>query len=164
MCRDLEQAYIPSCVDCLQNKSHMTKVAGTLHPLPVPDRRASSIAMDFIGPLLIDNNTDCILSITDCLGVDIRIIPTKINITVEDLALLFFDHWYCENGLLDDIACDCNKLFVSKFWKALTKLTGVKLKMSTSYHPETDGSSEWSNKTINQMLHYHVKRNQKGWV
>jgi hypothetical protein len=120
--------------------------------------------MDFIGPLLIDSNTDCILSITDHLSADIWIIPTKINITTEDLALLFFDHWYCENSLPDDIACDCNKLFVSKFWKVLTKLTGVKLKMSTSYHPETDRSSERSNKTINQMLHYHVKRNQKGWV
>ena len=120
--------------------------------------------MDFMGPLPIDSNTDCILSITDRLGADIRIIPTKINITAEDLALLFFDHWYCENGLPDNIACDRDKLFVSKFWKALTKLTGVKLKMSMSYHPETDGSSERSNKTINQMLHYHVKRNQKGWV
>jgi len=37
MRRDLEQAYIPSCVDCLRNKSRTTKVAGPLHPLPVPD-------------------------------------------------------------------------------------------------------------------------------
>jgi hypothetical protein len=71
MCCDLEQAYIPSCVDCLRNKSRTTKVAGPLHPLPVPDRRAGSIAMDFIGPLPIDSNADCILSITDCLGADI---------------------------------------------------------------------------------------------
>ena len=43
-------------------------------------------------------------------------------------------------------------------------LTSVKLKMSTAYHPQTDGSSERSNKTVNQCLHYHVQRNQKGWV
>jgi hypothetical protein len=36
--------------------------------------------------------------------------------------------------------------------------------MSSAYHPETDGSSERSNKTINQLLRYHVHRNQKGWV
>ena len=46
----------------------------------------------------------------------------------------------------------------------MTKLTGVKLKMSSAYHPEMDGTSEHSNKTINQLLHYHVHRNQKGWV
>jgi hypothetical protein len=98
------------------------------------------------------------------IGSDVRIIPTNINITAEDLAVIFFNNWYCENGLPDDIVCDCDKIFVSRFWKALTKLSGVKLKMSTAYHPETDGSSERSNKTINQMLRYHVRRNQKGWV
>jgi hypothetical protein len=44
------------------------------------------------------------------------------------------------------------------------KLTGVKLKMSSAYHPETDGSSECSNKTVIQCLRYHVERNQTGWV
>ena len=41
---------------------------------------------------------------------------------------------------------------------------GVKLKLSTEYHPEMDGSSEHTNKTVNQALHYHVERNQLGWV
>jgi hypothetical protein len=59
---------------------------------------------------------------------------------------------------------DRDKLFISKFWKALHELTGVKLKLSTAYHPETDGSSERTNKTINQSIRYHVRRNQKGWV
>jgi hypothetical protein len=43
-------------------------------------------------------------------------------------------------------------------------LTGIKLKMSTAYHPKTDGSSERSNKTIVQTLWYHVERNQRGWA
>jgi hypothetical protein len=53
---------------------------------------------------------------------------------------------------------------MSKFWTALHKLTGVKLKMSSAYHPQTDGASERMNKTINQALHYHVAQNQKGWA
>jgi hypothetical protein len=117
--------------------------------------------MDFIGPLSTHNNFDCILSITDCVGVDVQIIPTRINITAEELAVLFFNNWYCENGLPDKIICDYDKLFVSHFWKALTKLSGVKLKMSTAYHLETDGSSECSNKTINQILNYHVNKTKR---
>lgn len=35
--------------------------------------------------------------------------------------------------------------------------------MSTAYHPQSDGASECSNKTINQCLQYHVERNQTGW-
>ena len=119
MRRDLEKAYIPSCPDCLQNKSVTTKPAGLLHPLPVSDCRGSSIAIDFIGPLPIDEGYDSLLTITDRLGVDIRIVPTNTNITAEDLALTFFDNWYCENGLPDDIVCDRDKLFVLQFWNAL---------------------------------------------
>src|SRR6202040_2254656 len=84
--------------------------------------------------------------------------------SAEDLAVLFFDHWFCENGLPDEIVSDRDKLFISRFWKALTALCGVKLKMSSSYHSQTDGSSECSNKTINQSLRYHVDRSQRGWV
>ena len=40
----------------------------------------------------------------------------------------------------------------------------MKLGMSTAFHPETDGASERTNKTVNQCLRYHVTRNQKGWV
>ena len=164
MRRDLEQSYIPSCVDCQRNKFRTTKPPGPLHLLPVPENRGDSVALDFIGPLPLDEGFDCILSITDRLHSDVRIIPTHTTITAEDLAIIFFDHWYCENGLPLDLISDRDKLFISKFWKALHKLTGVKLKLSTAYHPETDGSSERTNKTINQSIRYHVRRNQKGWV
>jgi hypothetical protein len=164
MCCDLEKAYIPSCQDCQRNKSRTTKAPGPLHPLPVPDGRGNSIAMDFVGPLKPDNGFDCILTITDCLGADIRIIPTCIDIDAEELAVLFFDHWFCKNGLPMEIISDRDKLFVSQFWAALTALCGVKLKMSSAYHPQTNGSSERTNKMVNQSLHYHVDRAQKGWV
>jgi Integrase zinc binding domain len=147
MRRDLVRSYIPGCADCQRNKSSMVKPAGPLHPLPIPDGRGSSVALDFIGPLPKDEEGfDCILSMTDRLGSDIRIIPTTVDINAEQLAMLFFNNWYCENGLPDEFVCDRDKLFVSKFRKALHKLTGVHLKMSSAYHPESDGSSERSNK------------------
>jgi hypothetical protein len=57
-----------------------------------------------------------------------------------------------------------DKLFTSKFWKALHRLTGVKLKMSTAYHPQTDGASERTNKTVDQALRFFIDRHQTGWV
>lgn len=163
MRRDLEGAYIPGCADCQRNKSKTTKPIGPLHPLPVPDRRCDSVAIDFIGPLPIDHGFDCIVTFTDRLGSDIRIIPTKTTLTAEGLAQLFFTHWYCENGLPLDIISDRDKLFVSRFWCTLHKLTKVKLKMSTAYHPETDGASERTNKTVIQCIRFAVERDQKGW-
>jgi hypothetical protein len=77
----------------------MMKPARPLHPLPIPDQQGDSVTLDFIGPLPVDNGFNCILSITDHLHSDIHIIPTYSSISAEDLAVLFFDHWYCENGL-----------------------------------------------------------------
>lgn len=119
--------------------------------------------MDFIGPLPPDNGLDYILTITDRLNSDIRIIPTKSTITAEELATIFFDVWYCENGLPLDIISDRDKLFISKFWRHLMLLTGVKLKHSSSYHPQSNGASERTNKTVNQCIRFHVERNQTGW-
>ena len=163
MRRDLENGYVASCPECQWNKSTTVKPIGPLHPLPILDQRGDSVAIDFIGPLPEDNGNNCIITFTDLLGSDIQLAATHTDITAEQLAYLFFDKWYCENGLPSDIVSDRDKLFVSAFWKALHKLTGVKLKMSTAYHPQTDGASERTNKTVNQCLRYHVERNQLGW-
>lgn len=64
------------------------------------------------------------------------------NIMAEELAIVFFNEWYCKNGLPLEIILDCDKLFMSKFWEALHKIMGVKLKMSLVYHPQSDGTSE----------------------
>ena len=101
---------------------------------------------------------------TDRSGSNVRIRPTRTDISAEEFTDLFFDSWYCENGLPLTIISNQDKLFVSHFRKRLTKIAGIKLGMSTAFHPETDGASERTNKTVNQCLRYHVTRNQKGWV
>ncbi|KAJ3553691.1 hypothetical protein NP233_g12588 [Leucocoprinus birnbaumii] len=159
----LERTYIPGCEDCQKNKAPTTKPVGPLHPLPVPDGRFRSIAMDFVGPLPEENGCDQILTITDRLGADVRLIPCKKGLTASDLAELFFDHWYCENGLPEDIISDRDVLFLSKFWKHFMDLLNVDLKMSTAFHPQTDGSSERTNKTVNQLLRNLVNHQQQGW-
>ncbi len=87
MRKDLEEGYIPSCSDCQQNKSSTQKLAGPLHPLPVPDGRCQSVAMDFIGPLPDDNGFNCISTITDRLNSEYRFIPTRTDVSAKQLAL-----------------------------------------------------------------------------
>jgi hypothetical protein len=122
---NLLEAYIPACAECQRNKSHTTKTPGPLHPLPIPEHRSNSIAIDFIRPLPLDDGFDCIVTITDRLGADICIAPTHSDIRAKRFAAQFFNLWYCKNGLSLDIISDRNKLFISAFWKALHKLTGV---------------------------------------
>jgi hypothetical protein len=164
MRKDLFNSYVPGCDACQRFKGATRNSKGPLHPLPVPEKRGDSVAMDFIGPLPLDDGFDAVLTITCRLNSDVRVIPTNMSLTAEQAAQLFFDHWYCENGLPLDIVTDRDKLWTSCFWDALARLTGVTLKMSTAFHPETDGSSERSNKTVNQTIRFYVKRTQKGWA
>ena len=75
----------------------------------------SLVAMDFIGLLPEDNGFNCILMMTDQLNTNIQIVTTRTDITVPDLAAIFFNRWYCENGLPLKIVSDHDKLFMSKF-------------------------------------------------
>jgi hypothetical protein len=153
---DLEEEYMPSCPDCQHNKLTTKKPSSPLHPLPIPKKRGDLVGIDFIGPLPLDDGFDCIVTITDRLGCDVQIIPAHTTMTAEQFAVLFFDHWYCKHRLPLEIVSNCDKLFISKFWRALHKITRVQLKMSSAFHPETNGASERTNKTVNQALRYHV--------
>jgi hypothetical protein len=59
---------------------------------------------------------------------------------------------------------DRDKLFTSKFWKELHKRIRINLRMSTSFHPETDGSSERSNKSMIEALRHYVNLRQSDWA
>ncbi|KAF7771080.1 hypothetical protein Agabi119p4_7054 [Agaricus bisporus var. burnettii] len=161
---DLEKLYVPKCAQCQRMKSSTKKPIGPLHPLPIPDHRFQAVAIDFVGPLPEELGFNCIFTMTDRLGADVRLVPTTMNATAVDTAQLFFHHWYCENGLPQEIVSDRDKLFTSSFWRSLHELTGTALKMSTSFHPQTDGASERTNKTLNQCLRMHVDSMQRGWV
>uniref|UniRef100_A0A0W0FPM1 Putative reverse transcriptase-RNase H-integrase n=1 Tax=Moniliophthora roreri TaxID=221103 RepID=A0A0W0FPM1_MONRR len=142
----------------------MTKPSGPAHPLPVPDGCGTSVALDFVGLLPEENGFNCLLSMTCRLGSDIHLVPCCTNISAEEAATLFFDHWYCENGLPLEIIVYHDKLWTSTFWKTLQQLSGVQLALSSSFHPETDGSSERSNKMLVQSIRFYVDRAQHGWV
>ena len=88
MRKDLEQGYIPSCIDCQRNKNTTKKPTGPLHPLPIPDGRGDSVAMDFIGPLPEENGFDCILTMTDRLNSDVQLVPCSTKTDAEQLAFV----------------------------------------------------------------------------
>jgi hypothetical protein len=160
--RDVEN-YIKSCVSCARNKSSTQAPAGFLHPMPIPNQRFTELAMDFVGPLPKVKGFDTILVMTDRLTNYVKIEPTTSSATAPAIADLVYRSWYRQFGLPTAITSDRDKLFVSKFWTELFKRLDVQLRMSTAYHPETDGSSERSNKTIIEALRHYVNVRQKDW-
>jgi hypothetical protein len=85
---------------------------------------------------------DMIVVMTDRLTNYVKIEPMYKTATARDVADILYRSWYRQFGLPQAITCDRDKLFISKFWTELFKKIDIQLRMSTAYHPETDGSSE----------------------
>jgi hypothetical protein len=116
---DLENTYIPSCTECQQNRSCTSKPTSPLHPLPVPDDHFNTVALDFIGPLPEEHGKDTILTMTDPLRANIHITATHSTYTAAQVAVVLFDKWYCENGLMLHLISNRDLLFTTNLWTTL---------------------------------------------
>ena len=119
--------------------------------------------MDFIGSLPLSDSHNTILVIVCCLSKMALFIVTHWNIDAEDLAMLFLVHIFSKHGTPSDIISDCRKHFISHFWRSLCQLLGIKANLSTAYHPETDGQTEWENQILKQYLWVFINYQQDDW-
>ncbi|GAA5918691.1 hypothetical protein JCM1841_006242 [Sporobolomyces salmonicolor] len=163
MRKDMER-YVESCDGCQRHKSRTTRKAGELHSLAVPPRTFSDVALDFVGPLPSSDGKDILLTITDRLTGYTRLFPCRSKDGAKEIADIFFRGWFALFGLLERVVSDRDKLFTWKFWQVLHSRLGISLQLSTAFHPETDGRSEQTNKTVVQMLRQYVSREQRDWV
>ncbi|GAA5994101.1 hypothetical protein JCM11641_000412, partial [Rhodosporidiobolus odoratus] len=156
--------YVSSCDGCQRFKARTTKRAGLLHALPVPLRPFEDVALDFVGPLPLSEGKDMLLTVTCWLTGYSRLLACRSKDGAKEIADLVYRGWFALFGLPKRLVSDRDKLFTSRFWRSLHERVGVKLQMSTSFHPETDGRSERTNKTAVQVLRQYVSRQQKDWV
>jgi hypothetical protein len=68
------------------------------------------------------------------------------------------------HGMPSEIISDRDRKFVSEFWTTLFKMCGTKIKMSTTYHPETNGQTERRNRKLEDMLRMYVGKKQHSWI
>nr|GFD23934.1 reverse transcriptase domain-containing protein [Tanacetum cinerariifolium] len=80
------------------------------------------------------------------------------------LAKLYLKEVVARHGIPVSIICDRDPSFASRFWRTLQKALGTSLDMSTTYHQETDGQSESTIQTLEDMLRACVIDFRKGWV
>lgn len=91
-------------------------------------------------------------------------IPCHSTIGAHGLAKLFVKHVFRLHGLPESITSDRGTQFVNRFWKRLCACLGIASKLSTSYHPETDGQTERLNAVMEQYLRMYVSHQQDDWL
>ncbi|KXZ40924.1 hypothetical protein GPECTOR_1291g539 [Gonium pectorale] len=156
--------YTSTCPSCQRNKPRTGKTPGLSKPLPVPSRPWQSISMDLITDLPPSHRGDDAIAVfVDRLSKMIRVIPCRTDITAEYLAEVAHDWIFTLFGMPKSIVSDRDPRFTSTFWRTLFELSGTKLKMSTAYHPQTDGQTERANRTVEEMLRHYVSATQDNW-
>ena len=109
------------------------------------------------------NGNDNVLVIVDRLGKRAFSLPCTREATAVTAAKLYYEHPWRIYGTPETITSDRGPQFISTFMNELCKLTGVKQKLSTAYHPQTDGNTEILNQYIDQRLRPFINHFQDNW-
>ncbi|GKC77015.1 putative reverse transcriptase domain-containing protein, partial [Tanacetum coccineum] len=124
-----------------------------------------NITMDFITKLpKSSHGFDTIWVIVDQLTKFAHFLPIRENDPLDKLARLYQNKIVARHGIPVSIICDRDERFTSNFWRSFQKALGTDLSMSIAYHLETDGQSERTIQTLEDMLRACVINFGKGWV
>ncbi len=145
----------------LASKAVRHKPYGDLQSLPVSTHRWNDLSMVFVTGLQISakwkgDSYDAILVIVDRLMKMIHYEPVKVTINATGLAEVTIDMVVRHHGVLELIVMDRGSLFTSKFWTLLCYFLGIKRKLSTAFHPQTDGRTKRQNSTMESYLRAFV--------
>ncbi|XP_052627225.1 uncharacterized protein LOC128133734, partial [Lactuca sativa] len=126
---------------------------GKLQPLEIPEWKWEQITMDFITKLpRTARGVDAIWVIVDRLTKSAHFLAISESSSAEKLAEIYVREVVSRHGVPISIVSDRDVRFTSRFWKKFHEELGTKLHFSTAYHPQTDGQSERTIQTLEDML------------
>jgi hypothetical protein len=156
--------YVRTCDLCQRNKASNQAPGGLLQPLPIPEQRWESVSMDLITALPKTRaGKDAIVVFVDRLTKMTHFSAITTDIGAQELAEVFLDTVVKHHGVPRTIVSDRDPRFTSKFWQAAMTKMGTALKMSTAFHPQTDGQTERMNRVLEDMLRNYVDPRQDDW-
>lgn len=158
--------FVKNCNVCGRSTVWRDK-KGLLKPLPIPNQIWQEISMDFITglPPSGSQKITTLLVITDRLSKGLILIPVPPDsLDAKGLANIFFQHYIPNHWIPRAIVSDRGPQFVNAFWNKICELLNINQRLSTAYHPETDGSTERANQEIETFLRTFIAYEQHDWT
>jgi len=155
--------YVEGCDSCQRNKNHTEQPAGKLMSNSIPEKPWTYISADFITKLPIAQGYNSILVVVDRLTKMVYFIPTIEKTLAEGLARLFRDNVWKLHGLPESIVLDRGLQFAAGIMQKLNRMLGIESKLSTAFHPQTDGQMERVNQELEQYLRMFIDHRQEQW-
>ena len=164
--QDTVRQFVKDCPVCARIKPSRER-HGLLQALPPPSRPWTHLTMDFVTDLPestgLFQGAKNIWVITDRLSKERHLVPCH-SMSADHLVRMFIHYVVRAHGLPSSIVSDRGTQFTSDLWRNLCKSLGIKAKLSTAYHPESDGETERANQVMEQYLRAFVNYLQDDWA
>ncbi|KAI3797797.1 hypothetical protein L1987_33060 [Smallanthus sonchifolius] len=145
--------YVAKCLTCSKVKAEHQRPSGLLEQPEIPVWKWENLAMDFITKLpRTSSGYDSIWVIIDRLTKSAHFLPIREDYRIEKLARIYIDEIVSRHGVPLNIISDRDARFTSRFCQSLQTALGTRLDFSTAYHPQTDGQTERTIQTLEDML------------
>jgi len=146
--------WVAKCPTCQLVKAEHQVPSGLLQNLPIPEWKWDHITMDFVTglPTGIKSKHNAVWVVVDRLTKSAHFMAISDKDGAEIIAEKYIDEIVRLHGIPVSIVSDRDTRFTSKFWKAFQKVLGTRVNLSTAYHPQTDGQSERTIQTLEDML------------
>uniref|UniRef100_A0A8C5PL16 Gypsy retrotransposon integrase-like protein 1 n=1 Tax=Leptobrachium leishanense TaxID=445787 RepID=A0A8C5PL16_9ANUR len=142
--------YVRACPVCSASKVSTQKAAGLLQPLPIPEQPWSHVSVDFIVDLPPSKHHTAIMVVVDRFTKMAHFLPLRKVPTAKETANLFYKEIFRLHGIPSSIVSDRGTQFTSRFWTAFCHTLHITPKLSSAYHPQSNGQTERVNQTMEQ--------------
>ncbi len=157
--------YVRTCWQCQANKTDRIRRVPPLTPLSPPDACWRTVGVDLVVdlPPTEGNKYNAICVFVDHLSKMVRVLPTWTSLDTKGFAQLFIREIFTHYGMPQNIVSDRGPQWCSEFFRDLCDGLGIKLKLSTAYHPQTNGLVERTNEVVEAALRHYVSSDMNDW-
>ena len=167
LARDVRE-YVTTCSTCQNIATPRHKPYGQLQSLSVPKQPWEEISLDFITQLpescIGTKAHDAILVVVDRYTKMAQFIPTTTDLAAPEFAALFHEKIELKYGSPKGIVSDRDSRITSKFWAEVCSYSLIKRRLSTAFHPQTDGQTEILNRILENYLRAYTSLEQMNWA
>ncbi|KAL4282270.1 hypothetical protein GQ457_03G027210 [Hibiscus cannabinus] len=156
--------YVSKCLTCQRVKAEHRVPTGLLQPIELPRWNWEHITMDFVSGLpLTPKKNNVVWVIVDRFSKSAHFLPIRTDFGYQKLAELYIKEVIRLHGVPKSIISDRDPKFTSRFWKSLQNALGTQVKLSTAFHPQSDGQSERVIQILEDMLRACVIDFHRSW-
>jgi len=156
--------FVFACLTCQKAKVEHQKPGGTLQPLEILVWKWDNIVMNFVTHLpRTVRGHDAIWVVVDRLTKSAHLLAVNLRMSMAKLAQLYILEIVRLNGVPSSIVFDRDPRFTSRFWQMLQDALGSSLRLSSAYHPQTDGQSERVIQSLEDLLRTCILDHLGSW-